>query len=64
MLPSFYLLVNAWSSYYDGLLEIYGNNISNVEMVSSPTPDPVTTPGGGGSSGGGGGNATGYGIFK
>ena len=56
--------MNAYTSYNDGLMEIYGNNISNVEMVLSPTPDPVTTPGGGGGSGGGGGNATGYGIFE
>ena len=66
MLHSFYLLINAWTSYNDGLLQIYGNDINNVEMVSSPTPDPVTTPGGGGGNGGGGGggNATGYGIFQ
>ena len=57
--------MNAYTSYNDGLMEIYGNNISNVEMVTSPRPDPGTTPGGGGGgSGGGGGNATGYGIFK
>ena len=57
---SFYLLVNAWSTYTNGLLEIFGANISSVEMAPSPTPGPVTTPGGGGGgSGGGGGNATG-----
>ena len=50
-------MVNAWRTYTNGLLKIFGTNINNVEMAPAPTPGPATAPSEGGR--GGGGNATG-----
>ena len=55
MLYSFHLMVSAYITYTNGLLQLFGSNINSVELAPTPTPGPTTTPGGGG----GGGNATG-----
>ena len=52
---SFYLMVSAYSSYTNLLLQIYGSNVNTVELAPTPTLGPTTTP----YPGSGGGNATG-----